>query len=138
MKNKLFLFLLWMMSQGHAQAPFGNEWIDYTKPHFRIPITQVALYRIPYNTLLAAIPGLGGINAAEYALYNNGVQIPIYISWTGTPINTDYIEFYGKLTNGVVDSKLYLKPDKILNLNASFVSDTTMYYLTFRNGVNKR
>lgn len=139
MKKSLIALIILLYGHLYAQAPFGNEWIDYSKPHFKIFVAQNAVYRIPYSTLLASIPGLSGIDPADFAMYNNGVQVPIYITWSGTPNSADYIEFFGKKNTGETDSKLYLTPQNNLNPFQSFISDTAIYYLTFRSGaVNKR
>jgi hypothetical protein len=46
----LFFFLFFSLKDIQCQAPYGNEWIDPTKPHYKIGLTQSKLYRISYTT----------------------------------------------------------------------------------------
>src|SRR5258708_6158578 len=80
---------------GYAQ-PYGNEWIDASRTHYKIRITANGIYRIPYSTLAANIPNISSLNTKNLILYHNGEAVPMYISSNGTFGSTDYIEFYGK------------------------------------------
>lgn len=110
-------------------APYGNEWIDYTKSYYKIKVAKEGLYRIYKSTLnQVQIPNVPGAN---FNLYHNGDTIPFYVSNTGIMGSNDYIEFYGKPNDGSLDTELYDDPDWQLNPNYSLFNDTAVYYLTW-------
>ena len=87
MKRLLFFILIIITS--YSQAQFANDWIDYSKPYFKIPVNSEGIYRINSSTLNSV--GLNFIDADNFQLFRNGAQVPIYISQTGANVN--YIEF---------------------------------------------
>lgn len=141
-KNRLFILLLFSIASLSilvAQAPYGLEWIDMTKPHYKIPIASKSAYRISYSYLIASCTEIANANPSEICLYNKGVQVPIYISWTsGSVSNSDYIEFIGDKLDGQIDQRLYPDTNFILSPYTSLFKDTNYYYLTLRSGVNAR
>ena len=53
---KLFL-VFFIGSLSNLFAQYGNEWIDYNKSYYRIPIAENGIYRLSYQTLVdAGIP----------------------------------------------------------------------------------
>ncbi len=117
---------------------YGNEWIDYGKTFYKIKVAQDGIYRIPYSTLVAAIPGIGGVNTNNLVMYHNGRQEPIYISNTTLGAN-DYIEFYGRKNLGDQDSQLFVNPAEHASIYLSLFTDTSVYFLTTANsGGNAR
>ena len=132
--SKLWLLLLLSFSM----PSFGqhtNDWIDYTKPYFKIKITAKGIYRINASTLTAV--GLNFIDSENYQLFRNGVQVPIYINKTGSNVN--YIEFYGFGNDGILDSMVFSNPNHQIQDKMSLFSSEAIYYLTFNNsGSNLR
>ncbi len=125
----LLVSLLWCKAQ-----PYGNEWIDYSQPHYKIKVWQDGVYRIPYSTLIAYSSSFSGINVNNFAIYHNGQQVPLFISATGSTLTgSDYIEFYGKRNIGDVDSFLYRTGDMQPHPYYSLFTDTSIYYLTIRS-----
>lgn len=129
----LFFILFFSLNSIIGQAPYGNEWIDATKPHYKIALTQSKLYRIPYSTLQSIAPEIANANSNEICIFNNGVKIPIFISWNTSASSNDYIEFYGEVKDGTVDNKLFKNPDFNLNPIQSYFLDSNYYFLTLRN-----
>lgn len=129
----LFFFLFFSLKDIQSQAPYGNEWIDPTKPHYKIGLTQSKLYRISYTTLQNIAPDIANANTNEICIFNNGTKIPIYISWNTIPTSNDYIEFYGQIKDGTIDNKLYKNPDFNLNPIQSYFLDSNFYFLTLRS-----
>jgi len=115
MKKVIYLiFFIFSMQSLHAQQPFMNEWIDYNKTYYKfkvgpfgydalsIPIAK-GVVRIP-QPALAAI-GLGSVPSEQFQLWRDGEEVPLYISTSsGVLSSSDYIEFWGEMSNG--------KPDK--------------------------
>ena len=117
------------------QAQYGNEWIDYSKPHFKISVSSEGIYRINASTLNSV--GLNFINSNNFQVFRNGQQVALYINKTGANVN--YIEFYAYPNDGVFDSTVYKKPEWQLHDKYSLFSDVAVYFLTFNDiGGNKR
>lgn len=132
MKKKLLSIfcIVFIFFTLYAQ-PYGNEWINYSQSYYKIKVAQTGIYRIPYNTLNTAIPGLSGIAGSSFTIYRNGESIPIYITTSGTLTSSDYIEFMGYKNDGKLETELY--PDTLFQMHTyhSLYSDTSSYYLTF-------
>jgi hypothetical protein len=131
--------ILWCEASSQTLT-YGNEWIDATKVHYKIKVSKDGIYRIPYTTLAGIIPNIGSINAAAFAIFHNGRQVPIYLSNNSTLGVSDYIEFYGRKNRGEMDSLLYANGNLQPNVNFSLFSDTSVYFLTTTNnpGANLR
>lgn len=127
MKKLLILCFLWINYTISAQ--FANDWIDYSKPYFKIEVNTEGFYRINASTLNSV--GLNFINSDNFVLFRNGKQVPIYINKTGANVN--YIEFYGYANDGEMDSVLYKNPDWQPHKKISLFSNTAVYYLSFNN-----
>ena len=118
---------------------FGNEWIDYAKTYFRIPIAADGVYRLSTASLTAAgVPA--SVAGSRFQIFLRGSEIPIYTSTSASFGGSDFIEFYGRKNRGEMDSLMYAKgEDAMLNPEASMYNDTVHYFLTWNTtGVNKR
>ena len=138
MKRSLLIitFILTSLAATLRAQPYGNEWIDYTQEHYKISVTADGMYRIPYSTLNNAIQNLSSLNVGSFIMYHNGAPVPIYISSTTTLGTNDYIEFFGKKNIGDVDSFLYSNDSLQPHPYFSLFTDTSIYYLTIKTGVN--
>ena len=75
--------------------------------------------------------GLGNIPAEQFQLWRNGEQVAfIQMSATGTLPSNGFIEFWGKMNDGKMDTKLYNFPDYQLSDHYSLQTDTAAYFLT--------
>jgi hypothetical protein len=129
-KILLLLFSVFSFALAYSQ-PYGNEWINYSQPYYKIKVASDGIYRIPYTTLNSSIPGLSSLTGANFTMYHNGVNIPIYVTTAGTLSSSDYIEFMGRKNDGKLETSLY--KDSIYQMHDLFslFSDTSSFYLTY-------
>lgn len=129
-----FLFIAF-----HAAGQYGNEWISFGQPYFKIPVGSDGLYRIPYKDLVQA----GFPDSADprtFQLFHRGAEQAILVQGESDGIfdSGDYVEFFGKRNDGTLDSTLYEntahQPHRYYNL----FSDTTSYFLTYGARTGKR
>ena len=121
------------------ESLFGNEWIDYSKTYFRMPISADGVYRLSNATLTAAgIPA--SVVGSRFQIFVMGKEIPIYTSTDGTLGSADFIEFYGRKNSSGMDSLMYHQAAmSMLNPELSVYNDTIHYFLTWNTtGTNKR
>ncbi len=132
------LLVLFFSSVTAFSQVLGNEWINYNQSYFKFKVWENGIYRIPQSLLQAN--GLGNVNGSQFALFRDGVQVPVYVSTNGTFGPNDYIEFYGAKADGkTLDKEMYepntsLQGDPEINL----LSDTAAYFLTFGGVSNLR
>ncbi|MBC7889321.1 MAG: hypothetical protein H7Z13_15700 [Ferruginibacter sp.] len=136
MKKILFTFFIFCTLAASAQ--FNNSWIDHSKTYFKFKVAKNGMYRIS-QPALASI-GLGGTAAEQFQLWRNGEQVRLYTSVAGGAMGTnDYIEFSGKMNDGIPDKPLYRIADNQLCDSFSLHSDTAVYFLTVNaSGANLR
>ncbi len=137
--RKIFFGLLVLLFSitAVAQQRFNNEWIDYAKTYYKFKVGSNGVYRITAATLASA--GLGNTDAAQFQLWRNGVEVPLYTSKASGPLSgTDYIEFWGQMNDGKPDRELYRDPSFQYNDKWSLLTDSATYFLTANNGSNKR
>jgi len=77
--RKLVLFFAFIFSLTTFSQPFGNEWIDYSKNYYKLPIAENGVYRISFQTLLAAGVPVTTVDPNNYQLFANGKEVPLYI-----------------------------------------------------------
>ena len=131
--KKIFTLLLILIAGSAVAQPYNNEWIDFSKTYYKFKVTADGLYRIPASVLAAA--GLSAADAKDFQLFRNGVEVPIYTSVSSGPLSpTDYIEFWGRMNDGVADKPLYRNPAYQHTTKWSLQSDTSVYFLTLNPG----
>ncbi|SFF06572.1 putative type IX secretion system sortase PorU2 [Thermoflexibacter ruber] len=93
----IFLFLSLFTSQLFAQI-FGNEWIDYSKTYYKIPINREGIYRISFAQLQSAGFPVATTDPRKIQMFFRGKEIPITVAGEddGTFNTADYIEFYAR------------------------------------------
>lgn len=131
MKKILLLLCLCVSLLVSRAQTYGNEWINYAQPYYKITITTEGMYRIPYAVLNASIPGFSAINGSRLTMYNNGKNIPIYVSNSGLFSSTDYIEFYADINRGEMETQLFEDSSYQLTKYASLFTSKAAYYLTY-------
>lgn len=117
-------------------AVYGNEWINFNQSYFKFKIGSNGIYRIPFSLLNAH--GLGSVPGVQFALYREGVEVPIYVSSIGTLGSTDYIEFYGSKANGLIDKELFVPVSNQANDEINIISDSAAYFLTYSLATHER
>jgi hypothetical protein len=66
-------------------------------------------------------------------MYHNGVNIPIYVSTSGTLTAADYIEFMGRKNTGELETSLYEDSYYQMHNLFSLFTDTSSFYLTYNS-----
>jgi len=129
----LLLALSWFAAKAQmwngTDTLYGNEWIRYDRPYFKIATAEDGLLRIPYETLAAQ-----GVPAdAYFRLYWMGNEVPLYLSnASGTLSAGDYVEFFGKKNRDELDRHLFRNPAaELFNPEYSLITDTAFYFLTW-------
>jgi hypothetical protein len=117
---------------------YGNEWINYNQPYFKIKVAQDGMYRLNYNDLNGAgvFSGTTIPQGQHFQLFKNGKSIPLYVSTTGTLTSSDFLSFYGEKNKGEIDKFLYDDPTYQVNPEYSLYTDTAIYYLTWSTSIN--
>ncbi len=139
LKKIVFLVAVICSLNAFAQLRYGNEWINNSQQYYKITITKDGLYRIYYNALQQASVPLSSINPQNFQLFHLGKEVSIYIEGEADLLfdQGDYIEFYGQHNDGKTDSTLF-EPGAQSNPYYSFVSDTSVYFLTWNTSFGKR
>jgi hypothetical protein len=128
MKKLITIFFIFLTGAIAAQT-YSNSWIDYSKTYYKFKVGTDGLYHISQATLNSL--GLGSVPAEQFQLWRNGSQVPIYTSTATGPLPSGgYIEFWGKMNDGKVDTKLYRVADYQLADHTSLLTDTVSYFLT--------
>lgn len=111
---------------------YGNEWINYDQPYYKIPIAKDGLYKLDANALQAAGIALSEVSGNQLRLFYMGAEIPIHVSTDGALSGSDFLLFWGMQNRGEFDTHLFEDPEENqLNPRYSLVTDTSAYYLTW-------
>ncbi len=117
-------------SGAFAQSgPYGNEWIDYNKTYLKFKVARPGMYRISRATLTAAgVPA--SVLGSNFMLFRDGKEQPLYLS-ADNMTATDYIEFWGRGGDGMLDGELYGNTSIQANERMSLFTDTAVYFLCY-------
>lgn len=135
MKRLIFTFFsLFLGLQAFAQ--FGNEWVKFNQPYYKISVARDGLYRLTYTDLQNAGFPVSTANPLRIQVFHRGIEQAIRITGEldGVFNPADYLEFYGQRNTGSSDAELYLsgtQPHQYYNL----YSDTTAYFLTINSAI---
>ena len=136
-KKILYIFLLLISSQAYAQSG-TNQWIDYTKPYFKFPVTKDGLYKITYASLNSAFPN---IDPQRIQVFARGTEQYIYFEGENDGIldPNDFILVYAQRNDGYFDMQMYDSAAASPNPYYSLFNDTIYYFVTYNNSTsNKR
>ena len=123
------LLALFILTVAASNAQINNSWIDYNKSYYKFKVGKSGLYRINQASLSAI--GMGTTPAEYFQLWRNGEEVRIFTSTPTGPLgSSDYIEFWGKMNDGIPDKTLYRKAGFQLSDSFSIHSDTASYFLT--------
>ncbi|HRQ30225.1 MAG TPA: C25 family cysteine peptidase, partial [Saprospiraceae bacterium] len=118
---------------------YGNEWIDYNKVYYKIPVSEDGIYKISYQELSEAGIPASELRGTDFRLYLRGEEITLFTSTDQLYSQEDYILFFGKRNKGELDGYMYDERESQLNPEYSLFTDTSMYFLTIYPGtINKR
>lgn len=132
----LILFCIVCCVNGYAQKHYGNEWIDHKQTYLRIPVAETGIYKITAAELAREGIPVDSIWASGLQIFTQGSEVPIeVVSEPSGGLGRDgYILFSGKKNDGYPDTVHYTKPDAMPHHYYNLYSDTTAYFLTWRNG----
>ncbi len=118
---------------------YGNEWIDYDKQYYKIPVSEDGIYRISYQQLKSSGIDIENIQGKDFKLISFGKENPIFTSTEDNFTQEDYIEFYGEKNRSKLDYYLFDNKSYLFNPEYSLFNDTSAYFLTWdKSTTNKR
>lgn len=140
MRNRILLFYFMLQfciginlsaqMQIGGTTLYGNEWIDYDKEYYEIPIAEDGLYKLTAEDLQSAGLELSEFQGKELAIIHYGKAIPLYVSNGGTWTSEDFLLFKGEKNRAFMDQFLYEGGKEwLLNKDYSLINDTSSYYL---------
>ncbi len=125
-RGVLFFFLL--LGQSVCLfAQLGNEWIDISKHYYKFSISNEGIFRIPYSVLSSTNLEMQG---SSFQLWNNGQQVPIFVTTAQEFAQGDFIEFHAKPNDGFLDKDLYDDSSWQMQSSQSLYSNQAVYFLT--------
>lgn len=130
----LFFLLLIFNSFVYMAQNYGNEWINYSQQYFAIPVVQNSIYRINQEFLQQSGIPVETLNVGQYKIYGKQQEVPLWVNdldSNGVLDPGEFIEFFGYINDGWLDSLLYDNPDAIANPRYSLYNDTLNYFLTW-------
>ena len=142
-KISLLIVLISSCVANYAQK-YGNEWVNYNQKYFKIKIGVAGVYHIDYTTLIdAAIEmqlDLGQVNPRKWQMFYQGKEVPIYVAGENDNQfnNNDYIEFYAKTNDGLLDKDLYSNPSFQPQPSVSMFTDSSAYFLTYLSNASSQ
>lgn len=133
--SRLIFAFFALFATGQAIAQFGNEWIRFNQPYFKIPIDKDGIYRLNYTDLQSAGFPVATVDPRRIQVFHRGVEQHIWVEGEIDAVfdPTDYIEFYGKRNDGVSDAELYPSTAEQPHQYYNLYSDTTAYFLTINS-----
>jgi hypothetical protein len=138
--KQILTILLFFTAFFSVGQNYGNQWIDYSRPHYKFPVLQTGVHRITYETMLSAGIPVNTINTSEFRIFGKEREVPIRV-FDGGNNQLDpgeFIEFFAERNDGWLDSLLYPNPNTIGNPGYSLYNDTIFYFLSWRTGSNAR
>ncbi|MEY3050953.1 MAG: putative signal peptide protein [Bacteroidota bacterium] len=116
---------------------YGNEWIRYDRPYFKISVWADGLYRIRAQQLADAGIAVTELTGSSLRLYHNGAEVPLYRSNEGMLTLSDELLFHGERNTSELDRYLFEDPEaQLMNPWYSLFTDTAAYFLTWEDGVD--
>lgn len=111
---------------------FGDSWIDFDQPYYKIPIAREGIYKITPEFLKKnKVRSEFFASNSQLQIWHRGVQQAITVVSSGDSLKTgDYILFYGIKNDGTQDAQLYSPKTEFYNQHTNLFSDTTAYFLT--------
>jgi len=111
---------------------YGNEWIKYNQPYYKILVAQDGIHRLTGQALSDAGIPLSQAPGSQLQLFYNGEEVPLHATTNGTFSPSDYLEFFGKKNTSELDRHLFKDPDaEMMNPLYSLSTDTSAYFLTW-------
>lgn len=132
------LFLI-VFSVGFSQQKYGNEWIDFSKEYYKIPVGEDGFYKLTYNDLINQNIPINTIDPRSLKLYFRGEECAIEVNGEqdGVFNPQDVVSFYGIKNRGGFEKEFSLA-DTVANPYYALYTDTTAFFLTWGGISGKR
>jgi hypothetical protein len=140
-KHLFVIKILFFLAGNVIAQTYGNEWINFSQVYYKISVPKTGLYKIDYATLVNSGVPITSINPKNFQLFIRGQEQYITVSGESDNVfnSTDYIEFFAKKNDGLIDSLAYTDINRLPNPYVPLFNDTTYAYLTWNNlFTNKR
>ncbi|MBR9860847.1 hypothetical protein GYB22_08890 [bacterium] len=135
LRNTLTIAIALFLFSGTTTAQYGRSWINPTQKYYRMDIGAEGLYRLDYATLVDIGVPVASIDPHNFQIFQNGTEQYIFVQGEGD--NTfdpgDYIEFYGNMNDGSLDTPMYPDPNDQPHTYSSLYTDSAVYWLTWSN-----
>lgn len=140
MKKLITTFMMFCSILSLSAQQYGNEWIDYSKTHYKFKVGADGIYKINYTTLKNAGFPVDNFTPQHIAIYLNGSEVPVYVEGEndGSFDPSDFIEFFGRANDGQLDSSLYRSPSEHTNPYHSLYNDSSVYYIVDLNSESSK
>jgi hypothetical protein len=131
--KRIFWLLLVLPILGFSQT--GNEWINFGQTYYKIPVAKDGVLKLTRTDLLAAGVPVTQIDPRRLQIFHRGVEQAILVQHQQSPADgvfdaSEFLEFYGKNNDGVLDAFLYKPSTNIPHNYYNLYNDTTYYFLT--------
>lgn len=132
------LLILALRSEKIVAQNFGNEWVDYSKTYYKIPINREGIYRITYSQLQNVGFPVSTTDPHQIQLFFRGKEIAIRVVGEEDSVfnQNDYIEFYGRSNRFDQLTEMFDKPSNLPRIFDEgypfyiYYTDFTAYFLT--------
>lgn len=136
--NIVYIALIFSVSSAFAQVKEAS-WYKLDQEYYKIPVykTSGEVFKVTYDFLKINNFPVDEVDPRELQLIHRGKEMAIEIEGEGDGIfnNSDVLYFYGKGNDGRREKDLYIDSSYQFQDYYSVYSDTTYYFLTFKNGV---
>jgi len=141
MKRHYLFFLICLILSGPAfgqSFDTGNQWYknDADRTFIKLVVEEEGIYRVTAQELSDAGYDVSMVDPRFFQLFHGGEEVPIFV--TSENGRLGYLEFYGQLNDGRVDSIMYRSPISGVhqpfhqpNIHRSIYTDKAAYFLTW-------
>ena len=133
--NRIFLSLLILLVCGGLtfSQNYGNEWIDFSKPYYKLEVIEDGIHKVTFSDLQAAGVPVTSIDPRSLQLWRRGQQVDIAFTGQSDGVfnGSDYFEFYGLRNDGVGDQDLYFDVSQQPHSYYNLYTDTSAYFITW-------
>ena len=132
-KAAILTLLAFGLSYVSTAQSYGNEWINFSQSYYKFKLAEDGIYRISRNDLINGGFPVGSINPRKIQLFYLGQEQAIKVEGEGDGVfdNSDFIEFYGRKSDGTTDTDLYITPEAQPHTRYDIFTDSSAYFLTF-------
>ena len=127
----LVVFPLRLLAQ---TTPYSDDWYTSSDSFVKIAVVEDGVYRVTGSELEQAGLSLGGVDPATLQLFENGIEVPLWLETSGTPslqVSDEFV-FVGKRNRGMDELWAFeYVADRQSSDFHSLFSDTTWYWLTW-------